>query len=1616
MRSPTASLMLMASLCALYTGQELAAENTDPRAIEPGASGAVSATLAPDGEVSLENEFLRFVFDPDDAGAASSIQLRGSGKELGVCVTYSGRHFKAFRESLSIQRMKEGRISPSGRPYKLVQLRARDGKAIAAFAGHPYVPHPNAEGRALAMGEVRIVKTYTLRAGASKLDIGIEAVNESEEPLPVALWLLSGLRVHGESVECFAPFVRGTMARPDSWVKGASTFLVVPRPPAPWTAAIGSGPDRTGMCIAVDEGMVDAIHNWLAKFAGYTLGFGTPQLDVEPGKALSFAYSFIVTTGLPRIDGASRHLACGIELPDEAPLVAQPFGVRVSVASPEVADVSLTLKLRKLPDPVSRTLSDTKLHLDPGKAVSTNLEVTAPTEGTYVVTAELVSPNGRALRVERPFIVGLSAERYAAKPPDLRGKPFWSLAAEGPQPSWMRQCDRSVKHPMVPWNVPRAGRKLKVLFIGNPGYTTGIFRDLARRAGVDWDFINLCRTQGAAYGTDDDTDEPYRVTEQRLVQKRLEEDAPDCVLTAGLQYDNVEIAFIDSLLASVEKGLGLVVISRPGPRYSGPWPAVLKKPGFKKLEGDFMGALRTLFEANVAPKPVGQIECYEYGKGRLLIITKEFVFSPQAYSRNDLLPQIRGRTRLPDWEYHFAQFVKALNYAAQASPSARILDAQVSRDAIRLSYTSDRDREASVEYDLVSADLLRGEHAVHTVKLAKGRHNLTLPAKRRPGNEYVLHLWLLEGGAEESRTVTDEVTSLLQREENPRPVLDFAAAHCHVRSLVWVEEVTVDGAWRGVPEAIHVKLKTAKGAKLGPLTAVAEIRNGRDSRVAWRGRKQWNPVEEPQISFEDLRYTPVAPESVAVITVHAGDEVLCSKGHRFHRKVTGDIAEEDMVFTTTTGVQSDWYVTQVMRKWAVDEAGLNATFYDHGLLHIGLFGMGSANFPWRRVENNRLSPPIVDERPLREQIAEVLRKRFEGTGTTYFCLQDEFRLGGEYDWSPEALTAFREHLQRVYRAIDKLNTEWGTAYGAFDEATPLLLKDAQERPENLAPWLDFRLFMDSRVNRRYEVANEEAAQISPLIRVGESGMYPPAYNVGVNYYTVSQACRLMMTYAGLRAEWTRAFLPDDSIAGVWMGYGGQHSRHPWEALFRGYRLLAWWGYLAKGLPHLAMIRPDLVPNRRFVEVGQQQSEIRRGLGKLLVHARLAEPQAFIPYSQASVYTADALDADYVAATSAGVGLLRGEGIPHSFIADEQAVAGRLDQMRDKLFVFPGTRALPLRAAAAYARAIDRGCHALADAEVATRDGHGKRLPAGELEAAFGIRRAKAAHCDETVVEQITWTTDAPEELRTVKGQMAKALGGVTVADGNVWARFPDDSPAVVARPSEADSLAIWLNTRLAPPKRTKPKRPAKAEDRIEALPPSATNRIIARFLSDRAGIGPAVRLTPAEFRPGLASEFVDGRTRYYGLLLGRAKGEATVAFPRKAHSYDVRAGQYLGQGSAFQDTFDPASHAKVYAQLPYQIRGLSATVDSPAKRGGDSVQVEGEIEADGGATEYHVIRCEVIEPNGTRPRYHTSNVPAPRGKFEVHLPIALNAPAGEWKIELRDIASGAEKVLRFTVD
>jgi hypothetical protein len=493
----------------------------------------------------------------------------------------------------------------------------------------------------------------------------------------------------------------------------------------------------------------------------------------------------------------------------------------------------------------------------------------------------------------------------------------------------------------------------------------------------------------------------------------------------------------------------------------------------------------------------------------------------------------------------------------------------------------------------------------------------------------------------------------------------------------------------------------------------------------------------------------------------------------------------------------------------------------------------------------------------------------------------------------------------------------------------------------------------------------------------------------------------MVAYDQIRDAWVRAFMPPGGVVGTWMGYGDQQPADPWKKLFQGNQFLAWWALMsAADHCNIVYMGINLTPNVNFAEAAIQQREILSGLGKLFRHSR-PEPRVFLTYSQVSAYMLSLLGRSYYEDTSVpAVRILESLAIPYSFIADEQADKGRLDAMKDKVFLLSGSIAMPAGTARAYAAAWERGCTLLADAGVATRDGHGTRLASGALDQTFGVLQQDVR--ESRTREPIAWTAAAPADLRKTSGSLIRALSGLRANGGDVWATFPDGTPAIVARRSKGGSYAIYLNTK------------------YEWLGGDVTLTGLTQAVLAEAGVTSPVRVAPWDKHPTLAAEFVNGRARYYGALIRVAPGGAydvEVSLPQKAHTYDMRTKKYLGETAQFRDNFDPKKFAKIYAQLPYAVKELAASVDAPRKRGGETVNVKGQVVAQAGqATEFHVIRCEVVRPDGTRPSYWQQNLSAPAGKFSVALPLALGDPRGAWRVELTDVASGAATIAQFAVE
>ena len=116
-----------------------------------------------------------------------------------------------------------------------------------------------------------------------------------------------------------------------------------------------------------------------------------------------------------------------------------------------------------------------------------------------------------------------------------------------------------------------------------------------------------------------------------------------------------------------------------------------------------------------------------------------------------------------------------------------------------------------------------------------------------------------------------------------------------------------------------------------------------------------------------------------------------------------------------------------------------------------------------------------------------------------------------------------------------------------------------------------------------------------------------------------------------------------------------------------------------------------------------------------------------------------------------------------------------------------------------------------------------------------------------------------------------------------------------------------------------------------------------------------------------------------------------------------RTGAYLGGGRSLRDVVEPAAR-RLYSVLPYRVTGVSITAPDSVVAGADatvSVRVNR-------ATEQHVVRITVTQPNGQDADWFARNVVAPRGQATVVLPFAESDAAGKWTVKVRDVLTGIE--------
>ena len=162
-----------------------------------------------------------------------------------------------------------------------------------------------------------------------------------------------------------------------------------------------------------------------------------------------------------------------------------------------------------------------------------------------------------------------------------------------------------------------------------------------------------------------------------------------------------------------------------------------------------------------------------------------------------------------------------------------------------------------------------------------------------------------------------------------------------------------------------------------------------------------------------------------------------------------------------------------------------------------------------------------------KQIKEHLDRNVKATRkglVLAYAFDDEISLGSyvipcDVDSHPLSLDWFRNWLRNKYQTIHSLNRSWNTDFKSFDEVMPKSFEEIRRKAQkpplsewNLAPWMEFRQFMDFQFAQVLAELTRYTNSIDPNTPAGFVGAQGPGPWGGYDYAKLSRVVQWMENY------------------------------------------------------------------------------------------------------------------------------------------------------------------------------------------------------------------------------------------------------------------------------------------------------------------------------------------------------------------------------------------------------------------------------------------------------------------------------------------------------------------------
>jgi hypothetical protein len=593
-------------------------------------------------------------------------------------------------------------------------------------------------------------------------------------------------------------------------------------------------------------------------------------------------------------------------------------------------------------------------------------------------------------------------------------------------------------------------------------------------------------------------------------------------------------------------------------------------------------------------------------------------------------------------------------------------------------------------------------------------------------------------------------------------------------------------------------------------------------------------------------------------------------------------------------------------------------------------------------------------------------------------------LRGEKDWdNPEALGDYRAYLRERYGDIAKLNQVWGTAFGDFTEIGSISFVEAKTSRQPTR-WLEQELHKVDRFNRTYE-------GLYAQIQKGDPGARMSLDCIGGMDFDWPRMARLSCAYTQCPLE---AFgKGQGNLVGTWIGYYLNQNDEwvmrttPWQYLFQGGTHVHWW-------PGAYGFTADLSePMLCLRQAAQECRELESGAGKLLLSSRKRIDPILLLWSNTSYYAGilNPGEISWQAARERFENLLRHTGLDYRAVGSEFIETELAYGDAQRVLLLPACQAISRQGVARIRAFAEAGGVVVADFPPAVVDEYLR--PYGAQEGSGKIEFVNCARC---------------------RGQKR-------VEVGNVWQACPLCGGTGQTMKGDASPAKSLLEDVFDVSRQGASKVGNGYGLFLKGSPVRSEEwGALRKVLVENSGIRGDIEVQDAlgNLRTDLRSYVFDnGRARFVGILPDRALStppgeEVTVKLEGRAHAYDVRRQQYLGEAEMLKTGILPAE-AKLLAFLPERIAGLNLSLSKAAGRPGDTLELRGALVPPSLEDSRLVVRIE-LSRGGEIQAAHTRNL-AFAGSFVQPIPLALNQAKGEYRVRATEVISGHTHELEFSV-